>query len=193
VSVTQNGLINVRHSDLITLKSDLNTKNNSPVEMLYNVISTPFGMMIIGGDLNGLLLCDFVNDPVEYTSWYKKMHPELAMYQGDCSLLQKVKSFLIDPLAFNDCIPVVVSATEFQLAVWKSVLDIPWGDTSTYASIAAAAGYPAAVRAVGTAIGKNPVLFVIPCHRVILSSGKCGNYLRGSVKKEYLLNYELEH
>jgi AraC family transcriptional regulator of adaptative response/methylated-DNA-[protein]-cysteine methyltransferase len=188
-----NGIINVRHGDFISIHADLTQKNNSAVKLLYQIVSTPFGLMIIGGDMNGLRLCDFVNDPVEYITWYEKIHPEIVLCEGDCSLLQKVKSFLSEPLAFNDCIPVIVNATEFQLAIWNSVLDIPWGDTTTYAKIATDAGYPGASRAAGTAIGKNPVLFVIPCHRVVLSSGKCGNYLRGTVKKKALLNYELVH
>lgn len=183
----------MRNGDFVTIHTDHTGNNKLPVELLYQIVSTPFGMMIIGGDLNGLKLCDFVNDADEYTSQYKKKHPEVSMYHRDCSLLRKVQSFLIDPLTFTDRIPVILSATDFQLAVWKSVLDIPWGNTSTYAQLAAAAGYPAAVRAAGTAIGKNPVLIVIPCHRVVLSSGKCGNYLRGSLIKQKLIEYELMH
>jgi AraC family transcriptional regulator of adaptative response/methylated-DNA-[protein]-cysteine methyltransferase len=183
----------VRHSDFVILTADLAAKKNSPDELLYQIVSTPFGVMIIGCDSNGLRLCDFVNDPVDYTNRYMQLHSDVSLCQRGCSLLQKVRSFLLEPLVFKDCIPVIVNASEFQLAVWKSVLNIPWGNTSTYAAIAADAGYPGAVRAAGTAIGKNPVLFIIPCHRVVLSSGKCGNYLRGSVKKEELLNYEFVH
>ena len=183
----------MRHGDFVVLHADLTVKNFTPVELSYQFVTTPLGRMIIGGDTNGLRLCDFVDDPVEYTSLYQEYHPELLLCQRDCDLFRSVRSFLLKPFTFNGQIPVIVKATEFQLAVWKSVLNIPWGDTSTYASIASDAGRPSAVRAAGTAIGKNPVLFIIPCHRVILSNGRCGKYLRGSMKKEAILKYELGH
>jgi len=183
----------MRHSDFVTLHADCTVKNNSPVEVLYQLVKTPLGLMIIGGDTNGLRLCDFVNDPVAYITRYKQTHPEVTFCQRECSLLVKAKLFLSSPFTLKEHIPVIVNATEFQLAVWKSVLDIPWGETSTYSKIAALAGYPSAIRAAGTAIGKNPVLVVIPCHRVIMSSGKCGGYLRGCVIKNSLLNFENIH
>ncbi len=183
----------MRHSDFVTIHTDPTKNRNSPVKLLYQIVSTPFGLMIIGGDADGLRLCDFVNDPAEYTARYKLLYPEVILCQRDFSLLLIVRSFLLEPLAFHDHIPVIVKATQFQLAVWKSVLDIPWGDTSTYTAIAADAGYPEAVRAAGTAIGKNPVLCVIPCHRVVLSNGLSGNYLRGTVIKKTLLDYERIH
>jgi AraC family transcriptional regulator of adaptative response/methylated-DNA-[protein]-cysteine methyltransferase len=183
----------VRHSDFVILTEDLSTKKHMPVELLYQEVSTPFGLMIIACELNGLRFCDFVNNTSDFVRSYEQAHPDIILCQGDCSLLQKAKKFLSDPLAFNGYLPVIVNATPFQLAMWKSVLTIPWGKTSTYASIAADAGYPDAVRAAGTAIGKNPVLFLIPCHRVVLSSGKCGDYLHGPLKKKELLNYEFVH
>ncbi|NLD92352.1 MAG: methylated-DNA--[protein]-cysteine S-methyltransferase [Fibrobacter sp.] len=183
----------MRHSDFVTIHTDLTNANRSVVKLQYQTVSTPFGIMIIGGDADGLRLCDFVIDPTEYITQYKLHYPEVILCQRESSLLSIVQSFLLDPKVFHDHIPIIVSATEFQVAVWKSVLEIPWGDTSTYTAIAADAGYTGAVRAAGTAIGKNPVLFVIPCHRVVLSNGKCGNYLRGVEKKKTLLDYEFTH
>ncbi len=183
----------MRHSDFVTIHTDLTNANGLPVKLQYQIVSTPFGLMIIGGDADGLRLCDFVNDPAEYTTQYKGLYPEVILCQCESSLLLLVQSFLLDPLVFHDHIPIIVSATQFQVAMWNSVLDIPWGDTSTYTAIAADAGYTGAVRAAGTAIGKNPVLFVIPCHRVVLSNGKPGNYLRGTEKKKTLLDYEFTH
>jgi len=80
--------------------------------------------------------------------------------------------------------------TAFQKQVWLQVALIPHGETMSYGDIAKRIGRPKAVRAVGTAVGKNPVPLVIPCHRVVPSSGGIGNYHYGSDMKQSLLNLE---
>jgi methylated-DNA-[protein]-cysteine S-methyltransferase len=82
------------------------------------------------------------------------------------------------------------SGTPFQRAVWAALLSIPSGGTSTYAAIAAAAGSPAAVRAAGAAIGRNPVSLVVPCHRVLGSGGALTGYAGGLERKRALLAHE---
>lgn len=80
--------------------------------------------------------------------------------------------------------------TEFQNKVWKALSKIPYGKTSYYKKIAHEIGNPKAVRAVGTAVGKNPFLIIIPCHRVIKSDGSLGGFAYGSQIKKKLLNIE---
>lgn len=80
--------------------------------------------------------------------------------------------------------------TAFQQKVWEALLAIPYGETRTYSDIAAAVGSPAAVRAVGTAIGANPVLIAVPCHRVIGKNGTLTGYRGGLAMKEALLTLE---
>ena len=80
--------------------------------------------------------------------------------------------------------------TNFQLKVWEALLGIPVGHLVTYQHIATAIGHPKAVRAVGNAVGANPVSFLIPCHRVIQSTGAIGNYRWGKVRKEAMLMWE---
>ncbi|MEI8267487.1 MAG: methylated-DNA--[protein]-cysteine S-methyltransferase [Betaproteobacteria bacterium] len=80
--------------------------------------------------------------------------------------------------------------TRFQRAVWAALLKIPPGSTSTYAAVAAAAGSPAAVRAAGAAIGRNPVSLVVPCHRVLGSGGALTGYAGGLERKRALLVHE---
>lgn len=84
-----------------------------------------------------------------------------------------------------------ISLTSFQTSVLLEIAKIPFGQTRTYSEIASAIGKPKAVRAVGSACGKNPFPFVVPCHRVVKSDGKIGNYSAGgaSVKKK-LLEFE---
>ena len=87
-------------------------------------------------------------------------------------------------------LPMNLKGTEFQQKVWKELCKIPYGKTITYKEIARNIGNEKAVRAVGTAIGKNPIAIVIPCHRVIGSNGLLTGYAYGIDKKEQLLNLE---
>lgn len=80
--------------------------------------------------------------------------------------------------------------TEFQQKVWQALREIPWGQTCTYRQIAARIGRPTATRAVGTAIGRNPLCLVVPCHRVIGSGGALTGYAGGLSRKESLLQLE---
>ncbi len=87
-------------------------------------------------------------------------------------------------------VPLDLHGTPFQLAVWKVLMDIPYGETRCYSDIAEAIGKPKSVRAVGTAIGKNPVLIVVPCHRVIQKNGDLGGFSAGIPLKKALLQHE---
>lgn len=80
--------------------------------------------------------------------------------------------------------------TNFQIKVWEALLGIPFGSVSTYEQIATQIGIPQAVRAVGTAVGHNPIAYLIPCHRVIRKSGEFGNYLYGTARKKIILAKE---
>ena len=83
-----------------------------------------------------------------------------------------------------------VKGTEFQVSVWKALLKIPQGKFITYGQLAAALGKPEAARAVGSAVGKNPVGYLIPCHRVIRGTGVTGDYRWGRIRKRAILTWE---
>lgn len=82
------------------------------------------------------------------------------------------------------------SGTDFQRKVWDALRDIPYGETVSYSDIAKKAGNPKAVRAAATAVGKNPLLIVNPCHRVIRADGKIGNFAYGEEMKKNLILLE---
>lgn len=84
-----------------------------------------------------------------------------------------------------------LKGTDFQLKVWETLLKIPQGQLSTYGHLSSQLGKPGASRAVGTAIGSNPVAFLIPCHRVIQSSGNFGQYHWGEVRKTTMIGWEM--
>lgn len=87
-------------------------------------------------------------------------------------------------------LPLRLNGTDFQLRVWKALAEIPYGETRSYAETAAAAGDPKACRAAGNAVGKNPFLIVLPCHRVVASDGTLGGFSADINIKKYLLEFE---
>jgi methylated-DNA-[protein]-cysteine S-methyltransferase len=90
-------------------------------------------------------------------------------------------------------IPFDIAGTAFQATVWKALTTIPYGETWSYKQLANAIDNPAAIRAVGTANGKNPISVFIPCHRVIASDGKLAGYAGGIERKKFLLDLESSH
>ena len=86
-----------------------------------------------------------------------------------------------------------LSGTNFQLKVWQALLSIPPGQLTTYGHIAAALGQPNASRAVGSAVGNNPIAYLIPCHRVIRQAGELGGYRYGLARKQAILGWEQVH
>ncbi|MBA3260890.1 MAG: methylated-DNA--[protein]-cysteine S-methyltransferase [Thermoleophilaceae bacterium] len=90
-------------------------------------------------------------------------------------------------------VPLAPSGTGFQLRVWATLLEIPYGETASYGAIAAAVGRPDAVRAVGATNGRNPIAVIVPCHRVIGADGTLVGYGGGLPRKRLLLELEAEH
>src|SRR6056297_387135 len=93
--------------------------------------------------------------------------------------------------AINFDVSLQLYGSPFQLSVWNYLLTIENSGTRTYGQVAAESGYPRAVRAVGSAVGSNPISIIVPCHRILPASGGIGNYGGGSDRKEFLL--QLEH
>ena len=87
-------------------------------------------------------------------------------------------------------LPLDLDGTEFQRRVWEQLVQIPYGETRTYAQVAAAIGHPSAIRAVGSANGQNPVAIIVPCHRVVRTGGGLGGYGGGLDAKRALLALE---
>jgi AraC family transcriptional regulator of adaptative response/methylated-DNA-[protein]-cysteine methyltransferase len=100
----------------------------------------------------------------------------LFVFQYDLSQLNQIKLHL--------------TGTAFQLKVWQALLQIPFGSLTTYGALAQSINKPKASRAVGTAIGNNPVAFLIPCHRVIQATGNLGDYMWGSNRKTAIIGWE---
>jgi methylated-DNA-[protein]-cysteine S-methyltransferase len=116
--------------------------------------------------------------------------------QNDCDVLLKCKQEFDNYFSgklFEFDLPLAPEGTEFQKKVWDELLKIPYGETVTYLELAVRLGDPKAVRAVGTANGRNPVAIVIPCHRVIGAGNKLTGYAGGIARKLWLLEHEMKH
>ena len=113
---------------------------------------------------------------VQETHLIKEAHRQFSEY-----LIRERKSFDL---------PFKLTGTDFQKRVWKTLCEIPYGETRSYKQIAEAIGNPKAVRAVGMANNRNPLLVLVPCHRVIGCNGKLVGYAAGLEKKQFLLHLE---
>ena len=114
-----------------------------------------------------------------------------AQYHPVVDLIQQNALFVFSrDWSRLDEIKLHLKGTDFQIKVWEALLKIPAGGLTTYSNLAKNSGYEGASRAVGTAVANNPVAFLIPCHRVIKSTGEIGQYHWGSIRKNAIIGWE---
>lgn len=159
----------------------------------YGYHSTPFGMCFIAVAERGICSLSFVDEDrkrTEFEDFRQKWH--FAELQHAPEYTQPYLQQIFSPDQKNlKRITILAQGTNFQLKVWEALLTIPQGAVSTYEQIAAAVGSPKAQRAVGSAVGANPVGFLIPCHRVIRKTGETGGYNWGPTRKKAILGWEM--
>lgn len=156
----------------------------------YHFAETLFGQVLIASTDKGICALTFVDRASEALAQLKAQFPQAAFNeQTDYFQQNALALFQKDQDQFAE-IKLHLKGTPFQLKVWQSLLKIPMGQLSTYGELAHAIDHPKAARAVGTAIGRNPVAFLIPCHRVIQSTGVFGGYEWGTTRKTALIGWE---
>ncbi len=163
----------------------------------YGIHASPFGKCLIATTERGICNLSFV-DANEgkaidnlVTDWQQA--EMIEDYKSTAPLVTRIFSSPKPDSAYEQTNPRLslhVQGTNFQIKVWEALLSIPSGAVTTYEHIAAQIGSPKAVRAVGSAVGHNPIAYLIPCHRVIRKSGDFGNYLYGSARKKAILAQE---
>ena len=162
--------------------------------MTFGFVDTPFGRGLMA--CYDTKICYFAFCEDDQTD--EVAFAQLQKYWSMVSLIDDQQSMQrVSDLIFNFPTPIsaisfqlVAIGTSFQAIVWNKLLAIPIGMTVSYQHIANQLNQPLATRAVGTAIGKNPLAYLIPCHRVICASGKLGGYRWGLTQKRRLLMYE---
>ncbi|TQR21600.1 methylated-DNA--[protein]-cysteine S-methyltransferase [Psychrobacillus vulpis] len=128
----------------------------------------------------------------EMEVWLTKRFPKYELAEDEETLtpyMNELKEYL-DGLRRDFTMPVDLKGTAFQLTIWDALMKISYGEKKSYSQIAELINNPTAIRAVGTAIGANPVLITIPCHRVVAKSGALTGYRGGLEMKEKLLTLE---
>ncbi|NDV43817.1 methylated-DNA--[protein]-cysteine S-methyltransferase [Flagellimonas sediminis] len=156
----------------------------------YSFAESPFGKMIVASTEKGICHMSFMEDAQLAFNELKSRFPN-AHYQQLLDKHQQDGLFIFQhDWSKLDQIKLHLNGTPFQLKVWETLLKIPMGSLVTYGDIAQKIEKPNASRAVGTAIGNNPVAFLIPCHRVIQSTGKIGGYMWGNTRKTAIIGWE---
>ena len=165
-----------------------------PLQIEYGFAETPFGEALIAETARGLCHLSFVNgegrnDARELlaTDWSN------AKLRRTDERARELSQKIFAPSAANKSRPhlrAFVRGTAFQLRVWRALLRVPAGTLTSYGRLAAVLNQPTAARAVGSAVGANPLAFIIPCHRVIRETGVLGNYRWDPIRKRAMLGWE---
>lgn len=156
----------------------------------YSFAESPFGNILVASTAKGICFMAFADDDEKAFQDLKKHFPRAQFRQMVDLIQQNALYIFTHDWEKTDEIRLHLKGSEFQLKVWEALLKIPMGQLTTYGSIAEKIQNPSASRAVGTAIGSNPVAFLIPCHRVIQSSGNVGGYMWGSNRKTAIIGWE---
>ncbi|MFT4202578.1 MAG: methylated-DNA--[protein]-cysteine S-methyltransferase [Chitinophagaceae bacterium] len=160
------------------------------ISIHYSFAESPFGNIIVASTSKGVCYMAFDDNEANAFNHLKQKFPN-ATFQRELDLMQQnALSIFQNDWSKLPEIKLHLKGTDFQLKVWETLLKIPMGKLSTYGSIAEKIGNANASRAVGTAIGSNPVAFLIPCHRVIQSSGNVGGYMWGNTRKTAIIGWE---
>ena len=160
------------------------------LQINYSFAPSPFGKLIVATTSKGICYMAFEEDTTMALKHLQAKFPHASFQEQFDSMQQNALLIFQNDWSDLNQIKLHLKGTDFQLKVWKSLLSIPMGGLSSYGNLAHKINNPKASRAVGTAIGSNPVAYIIPCHRVIQSTGKFGEYMWGSTRKTAIIGWE---
>jgi AraC family transcriptional regulator of adaptative response/methylated-DNA-[protein]-cysteine methyltransferase len=175
------------------VESGLHFQKGTNMDIHYGVHATPFGHCLLAICSQGICNLHFAEgqSPQYWESWLQNYWPSASLHyapQVTASLITKV--FSHSAKEKSGTLYLYAEGSRFQVAVWDALLKIPSGQVVTYEGLARHVGSPDGARAVGNAVGKNPIAFLIPCHRVIRKSGEFGHYGGGKARKKAMLGWE---
>ena len=156
----------------------------------YSFAESPFGNMMVASTSKGICHIAFADDEAKALNALIHKFPKANLKQMTDLIQQNALFIFSHDWEKPGQIKLHLKGTDFQIKVWEALLKIPLGKFTTYGNIANHINNPNASRAVGTAIGDNPVAFLIPCHRVIQSTGTFGGYHWGSIRKTAMIGWE---
>lgn len=163
----------------------------SGLAIRYGVHESPFGPALLAMTERGVCGLRFVEGDREGAAWLRRNWPEADLRHDEAGTAPVVER-IFQPLAAGTARPLalLVKGSNFQVKVWRALLELPLGSLTSYGQIAARIGAPGSARAVGGAVGANPIAWLIPCHRVIRETGLLGGYRWGPDRKAAMLGWE---
>lgn len=156
----------------------------------YSFAPTPFGDVLVAATAKGLCYMAFFEDQTQAVADLHQQFPNACYQEATDAMQQNVLSIFNQEQGDIEKIKLHLKGSAFQLKVWEALLKIPPGRLVSYGRIAAYLNLPQSARAVGNAVAANPVAFLIPCHRVIQSSGVLGGYHWGQTRKRAMIGWE---
>ena len=159
------------------------------LHIYYSHAETLFGNILISSTEKGICHISFVQETSDLSALINRFPAAVLEQKTDLHQQEALKMFR-DDWTDLDKIKLHLKGTPFQIKVWNALLQIPMGSLKSYLEVANEIGDPKASRAVGTAIGNNPIAYIIPCHRVITSSGNLGGYHWGIDRKSAIIGRE---
>lgn len=162
------------------------------LEIDYGIHTGPFGDMLIAQTQRGVCMLSFINEATKDSeiTRLKRLYSK-AVFKQDSDLTAETAQRIFQPRRPDNQVPLAVKGTNFQINVWRALLQIPYGQVVSYQQLAHWVAKPKAVRAVANAVATNPVNMIIPCHRVLRADGAIGGYRGGSDLKSELLEWEV--
>jgi len=164
-----------------------------PEVLTLDVLRTPIGEIDVVADAEGRLrVLEFHDRPARLARALRLHHRDQTVETGPAPAAVRagLAAYFAGELAALRTVPWTIGGTEFQHQMWRALVAIPPGETTTYAGLAQRLGRPSAIRAVGAANGANPIAVVVPCHRVIGTGGSLTGYGGGVERKRWLLAHE---
>jgi len=160
------------------------------LQINYSCQSTPFGEVCLASTSKGICHIAFLEEGLDAMESIQEYFPKANIRLQEEKIHAEISKIFNDMPNISSPLRLHLKGTPFQMKVWEALLKIPSGQLKTYGQIANSIGNPGSSRAVGTAIGSNPIAYLIPCHRVIQTSGLFGGYMWGPIRKTAIIGWE---
>jgi len=176
---------------LLHLATEEEIKSSEPeMTICWGTSISPFGNLFVARTKRGIIQLSFFEDePTEAQQMMRSDWPN-ALRSRDNTMAQEISSQTFSRRTPQERPQLHIKGTDFQIAVWRALVDIPAGTLSTYGRIAHQLGRPGAARAVGNAVSKNRIAFLLPCHRVVRENGEIGDFRWGTERKRQMIKAE---